>query len=192
MKKTLAAAVAVGAIVTSAFNTPAHALDPQGRRCRFVSNTDPTAETDTQVGEADAGPIVLTDGPGTLSCAIYVNGAFSTQVASHSVGVNATAQVAAVAGTISYHAIPSDVVAECTVITYDNGSVVYWHAGATPGLGTWDPAPIVPANCGQAITIDPNPEACPVLLAIDARTVPLGVPSLADIWQDCGPYAPII
>lgn len=190
MKKILATAVAVGAVMT-AFTAPAHAADPQGRKCGFTSGTDVTAEPDTQSGVAHAGPLLF-DGPGTLSCQMYVNGTLEARADAHSADVAAGVSVAAVAKQIAFHSVPGDADAECTVYTYDDGRVIYWHASSSPVGGTWDPAPIVPANCAQAITIDPNPEACPVLLAIDARTVPLGAPSLAQIWQDCDPYRPII
>ena len=163
-------------------------LDPQGRKCRFVSNTDVTAEPQTQLGEADAGPLVL-PAAGTLSCVIHVNGVPQLDggtISAHSVDTGPV-HVAAVAGVITYHANVTDVIDMCTVVAYDNGPAIYWHPGPYPGTGSWS-TDSNPSRCGNAITIDPNPQVCPVLLAIDAR---LDTP-LAETWQDCEPYSPII
>jgi hypothetical protein len=86
---------------------------------------------------------------------------------------------------ISYHATPNDVVALCTAVTYDDGSTPQWYESGTP-LGSWQDGNPNSLGC-TAITIDPNPYACPVLLSI-----PVIGQTLADIWQDCGPYDPIL
>jgi hypothetical protein len=159
--------------------------DPQGRKCRFVSNTDVTAEAQTQSGEADAGPLVLS-AAATLSCVIYVNGVPQTSVSAHSVDADPV-HVATVAGIITYHSNVTDIVDECTVVAYDAGPTIYWHPGPYPGTGSWS-SDSNPSRCGAAITIDINPEVCPFLLAIDARANT----NLAEIWQDCEPYSPFI
>ena len=162
--------------------------DPQGRKCRFVSNTDVTAEPQTQFGEADAGPLVL-PAPGVLKCIIHVNGVpqlVGGTVSAHSVGTGSV-HVAAVAGPITYHANITDIIDMCTVVAYDDGPTIYWHPGPYTGTGTWS-TDTTSSRCGRAITIDINPQVCPILLAIDVR---LGTP-LAETWQDCEPYSPII
>jgi hypothetical protein len=161
--------------------------DPQGRKCRFVSNTDVTAEAQTQAGEADAGPLVLS-ASATLSCVIYVNGVAqpTATVSAHSVDADPV-HVATVAGVITYHSNVTDIVQECTVVAYDGGATIYWHPGPYPGTGSWS-TDSNPDRCGAAITIDINPEVCPFLLAIDARLNT----NLAETWQDCEPYSPFI
>jgi hypothetical protein len=187
MRKTLLGTLALGAVVSLSVTTPAHATDPQGRKCTFTSNTDNTAEEDTQIGYIQGGPLELPDGGGTLNCNLLVNGAPTTANATgHSVGAGPVNVVEAHEAPISYHATPTDVVSLCTSITYDAGGTIYWHPDPlVPGLGTWNGDS---TDCGLATSVDLNPQVCPVLLAIDARA---GTP-LAETWQDCGPYDPIV
>lgn len=167
-------------------------FDPIGRRCRFVSNTDVSAEPDTQTGEQDAGPLIIS-AAAEVQCRIYVNGVEKARTAMHTADAG-PAHVGAVAGQVAYHSVPGDVVAQCTVVQYDSGTTEWYHAGTTTaGTGYWKVAtltdPLVPGQCAQAITIDVNPQVCPVLLAIDSR---IHDTTLEDTWQDCGPYSPII
>jgi hypothetical protein len=191
MKKTLLAVVAVGAL--AAIVTPAHAAitdPPVGRKCGFHSQTDFTAESQTQFGEADGGPLVSL-APGTLTCQIYVNGVAQpdASVSGHTQGA-AAAYVATAAGTVTFHSVITDVIAECTIFAFDGGATVWWHPGAIdqPNSGVWESGAIDTTKCGQAIVIDPNPETCPELLTVDKYA---GT-NLAVIWQDCEPYSPII
>jgi hypothetical protein len=196
MKKTLLGVLALGAIVaTSAI--PAHADPTQfpiGRKCGFSSQTDVTAEAQTQSGVAYAGPL-LSLTPGTFTCQIYVNGvaASTARVSAHTNGA-AVVNIAAVAGTITYHSFVTDVVDECTLFHGDDGTDLWWHVASetTDVLGSkWESGtPTDTSLCGSATTIDPNPEACPPLLTIDKALNDGNL--LSDTWQDCEPYGPII
>lgn len=187
MKKLVIAALALGA--AAMLTTPATAAqDPQGRKCGFNSATDVTTEPGVQTGAINAGPLVTFE-PGVLVCSVHVNnnshdGAVATALPIPCVGVGAV-NVCAGGGPIKYNATAADSVSLCTEFDGASGTW-YWSGGTIPGTGTWSQD--ASSSCGQATTIDPNPQACPILLAIDQR---LGTP-LADTWQDCGPYSPII
>lgn len=183
MKKYAVAGLALGALVV--LGMPAHAADPVGNKCAFNSATDVTTEPGIQTAVVRGGPLT-TPGPGTwtLVCTIQTNQA--THAGSGVEVTKSGTDVIVLEPTQrSYPATAADTVSLCTELRQGT-SRLYWTGGATPGTGTWGTDPN--ALCGQAITIDPNPQACPVLLAIDAR---LGT-TLADTWQDCGPYSPII
>jgi hypothetical protein len=194
MKKAFLSLLAVGAIVATAI--PAHADPTQfpiGRKCGFDSNTDVTAEAQTQTGVAYFGPLVA-DASGTVTCQIYVNGVSAgaaARVSSHTTVGNA----AAGAGTITYHSNVTDVVDLCTTFVTDGGAQFWYHPAkdTTDVLGSkWEsgPVPADTSQCGSAITIDPNPEACPPLLTIDKAANDGNL--LSNTWQDCEPYSPII
>jgi hypothetical protein len=200
MKKTLLGVLALGAIVaTSVIPAQAAPTDfPIGRKCGFSSQTDVTAEAQTQSGVAYAGPLVSLT-PGTFACQIYVNGvaAPAGHAEAHTTATG-PANVAVVAGAITYHSFVTDVVDECTLFHGDNGTELWWHVAqdTTDVTGSkWEDAnnpatPLDTSLCGAATTIDPNPEACPPLLTIDKALNDGNL--LSDTWQDCEPYGPII
>jgi hypothetical protein len=158
--------------------------DPQGRPCAFTATTDRLAEAQTQTGEVDAGPLVTAE-PGTLGCQVYVNGvaAPTGSAWAHSVAVGA-GHLATLAATIAFRATIYDDVALCTTWSPDAGGVA-WFDEAT---ATWQRGPLDPGRCAPQVAVDLNPQACPPLLAVDRVA---GTP-LADVWQGCEPYAPLI
>lgn len=162
---------------------------PQGRKCGFNSTTDVTREAGWQVGAISAGPLVTAE-DGTLVCSVHVNnndhaGPSVAEVSGTADPVAATAVVIE-PREISYPATAADSVSLCT--TWVGASeTLYWHGGnATTGdQGHWDTNP---SNCGEALTLEPNDPECSIWLAIDQRA---GT-NIAEIWQDCEPYDPII
>jgi hypothetical protein len=183
MKKHLLAALAVGAVITT-LSAPAHAADPEGRKCGMNSTTDVTTEAGKQAAVVQAGPL-YTGEAGTLYCTIIVN-ANTHATAGKSVSADAVNGVVALPPTtLQYNATAADTVAVCTKWVGASGTK-YWVSANPPALGYWSTS--ASETCGEALTIAPNYPTCPIWKAIDNR---LGTP-LADTWQDCEPYDPII
>jgi hypothetical protein len=183
MKKLVLAGLAAGALLTS-FVTPAQAADPEGGKCAFNSFTDVTTEAGKQAAVVRGGPL-YTGENGTLVCTIIVN-ANSHSVAGKSVSGVASNGVAAIPPTqLQYNATAADTVALCTKWVGASGTK-YWVGAQPPNLGHWSTNPNSP--CGEALTIAPNYPTCPLWLTIDKYA---GTP-IAEIWQDCEPYEPII
>lgn len=88
---------------------------------------------------------------------------------------------------VSYEATAADSVALCAIFQPDFGVPEWWDPGPLGGLGAWRTTPVDPSRC-RSLQIEPNDPECPVSKAVDAR---LATP-LADIWQDCQPYPPLI
>ena len=148
---------------------PADLADPQGRKCRFNSVTDVLAEAGHQTGEADGGPlVVLGVGAVPVTCTVFVNGTPATSVSGSPVA----------AGTIRYDAGAADSVSLCTSVTY-GGRTRYWHGDGWEDSAGW--------GC-YATWESPNNSPCPVWLTVDKYA---GTP-LADTWQDCEPYEPLL
>jgi hypothetical protein len=189
VKKIFFGALALGATVI-AFGTPTGA-SASTQAC-LPQDLNPDCFDARQRGAAEVGPlaVVSTDAV-TVSCQIYVNGI--RQDKAHldaTVTGGGGAYVAAGAGPVEYHSFVTDITTMCTTAHY-NGADHYWHAYALgdPRVGYWDETFNVD-NCAKATVIDPNPEACPPLLTIDKATGNVG--HLAETWQDCEPYGPII
>jgi hypothetical protein len=191
MKKLALSAIALTALCT-AFVAPSHASPlpdgPVGQKCRFNSTTDVGGESGRQVGDVNAGPLVTAE-TGTLKCTIHVgndvhNGAV---VAGGTVTGDATAGVAvAIAPTVvNYPATAADDVSLCTEWQGASGTL-YWVSVPAPGTGFWTPD--ATSHCGVALSIEPNDPECSIWLAIDQRA---GTP-IAETWQDCEGYQPII
>lgn len=178
MRTTLLAALALVAVAVPARAAgPVDPAAPQGAKCRFDSNTDVTTNTQTQVGYATGGPLVVAGvGPVTVTCTIFVNGVAATSVSGNPVAV----------GTITYQSNVTDIVDLCTSVTY--GGHTYWYAPSSDPLraGTWSEQFRDSSSCGVSLML-PDIEECPVLLTIDKYA---GTP-LAAIWQDCEPYSPL-
>jgi hypothetical protein len=161
---------------------------PIGPTCHLTSNTDVTAEAQSQIGLVSVGPLVAHK-PGTVTCQIFVNGVppSETSLSAHT----GTGNVAVNAGTINYRTTVGDVVSLCTFFDGDDGSQLWHRPGATtdPLASMWETGrPTNTNDCSPATMIDPNPQACPPLLTIDRHA---GT-NLAVIWQDCEPYGPIL
>lgn len=217
VKKIFLTALALGASLT-AFGTPVGASaptqacppqdfnpdcfdanEPQGQKCRANTSTDVTAEAQTQAGVIEIGPLVITSASGSAAawCQIYVDGvAHPDTLLEATVTGAGTTYVAAGARTLSYGPVYIGTeISMCTFASY-NGQTHYWRPGpplpATPQIGDW--APVSPGFdyklCAQSTQIDPNPPVCPILLTIDKYTN--NAARLAETWQDCEPYSPII
>lgn len=139
------------------------------------------------------GPLAITstDPDVRAWCQIYVTGvaAPGARVDATVVPVGAGEYVAAGVAPIDYAATAGDSVEVCTFAHFD-GKDWYWHpaSGIVNGLtGTWDDRPFW-GDCNVLPPADPNPDACPALLTVDKYA---GT-GLADIWQDCEPYDPIL
>lgn len=187
MRKLVLAALAAGTVMTVV--TPAHAADPVGAKCAFNSATDVAAEAGWQSAVLRGGPLV-TQANGSLHCTIVVNA--DTHVAAsaspYGVSFSATAGVAVVGGPVSlrYRATAADDVSLCTKWVPSSGPTLYWTSQTAPNLGFWSTD--AGASCGVALSIEPNYPTCPLWLTADKY---LGTP-IAEIWQDCEPYEPII
>jgi hypothetical protein len=190
MKKLLLAALVAGAMVPSLTTAHADPLDePQGRKCGFNSATDVSAESPgVQAAVVQGGPLEIGTHTGHLVCTIQVNSnQHNATDGWPSVGPDGTGAIYLAPTNFSYNATATDNVYMCTRVEFTDGSpTLYWTSGEVAGTGVWGTDSS--AACSLATTIDPNPFACPFLLAIDAR---LGT-DLAGIWQDCGPFEPIV
>jgi hypothetical protein len=209
VKKLAFAALALGTAVSFATSGVASATtsDPgPGFLCGFSSVTDPNTEGGTtQVGEVDGGPLVLIDdagapGSGTLACTIQVGE--STHVGTDQAGASAhgTGVVVLAPSLISYESPTGVSVYLCTSYIDDDGvTVLYWNDSNDPTIqGSWSTDPN--AACGLAIEAggddgDPvfdllNATVCPILLTLDNLTG--NALHLAETWEDCEPFSPII
>ena len=188
MKKLALFAVAATTL-GSAFVAPSHAAPPPGgpvgAKCAFNSATDITREAGWQIGHIRGGPLV-TGEDGTLVCEIHVNN--NNHDGGHVSRVEFPATGGAVVfggpALLQYPATAADTVSMCAEWHGASGTL-YWHGGQPPNLGSWQPTA---GECGEALSIEPNWPTCPIWLAIDQRA---GT-NIAEIWQDCEPYEPII
>lgn len=188
MKK-LAFYAAAATVAATAFASPSNAAPqdgPVGRKCGFNSATDVTREAGWQTGVINAGPLV-TLGAGTLTCNVVVNGGTHSSPAAFSASVDAVGVVAVMEPRpLNYPATAADEVSLCSVWDPVVGPTLYWVSQAAPNLGYWDDDPS--ATCGASLSIEPNDPTCSIWLAIDQRA---GT-NIAEIWQDCEGYGPII
>jgi hypothetical protein len=170
---------------------PPVAPNPCGRTCGFLSVTDPSREVGSQSGEIDAGPLSTGEG-GTLVCSIHVNNDLHSGAAAAVHEVSTDVGVAVMAPRLlSYLATASDNVSLCTAWN-PAGSFETWYfvgsASTTTGrFGDWTTNP--DSSCGPALlTVTPNDPECGIWKAVDGRA---GT-NVAETWQDCEPYEPII
>jgi hypothetical protein len=156
---------------------------PAGRKCAFNFTTDITREAGWQTGDINAGPLV-TGEAGTLYCSVVVNGETRVELPGSTLG-NAVAVL--VPQPLSFQAAGADQVDICTRWEGANGTL-YWHGGDLTDAtspGWWDGNP---GDCYVPSDPGPNDPECGVWKAIDSRA---GT-NIAEIWQDCEPYGPII
>lgn len=189
MKK-LALYAAAAMTAATAFTTPSNAgpvAEPQGRKCAFNSATDVTREAGWQTGQIGAGPLV-TGADGTLTCTLVVNGdSHSNPNVRHTFSEDAANGVVVREPTpFNYQATAADDISLCTKWDPVVGPTLYWVSVPAPGTGSWSTDPAAP--CGVAVSIEPNDPTCRVWHSIDNR---LGT-NIAEIWQDCEGYPPII
>jgi hypothetical protein len=182
---------AVAAVTVATGFTPSHAAPPPGgpvgRKCAFNSTTDVLSEAGRQTGDINGGPLV-TGEAGTLHCDIHVG----NNIHSGAVAAGGTAEADAIAGVVAlvtpkvvnYAATAADDVSLCTTWVGASGTL-YWIVDSQVLPGHWSPTP---GSCGVALSIEPNDPECSIWLAIDQRA---GT-NIAEIWQDCEPYSPII
>ena len=184
MRKLVLAALAAGTVFTVV--TPAHAADPVGRKCGFNSATDVASEAGWQTAVVNAGPLA-TQAAGTLVCTIVVNSDSHSASSPYAVSYVATGGVVVGAPTpLRYRATAADDVSLCTSWHPTSGPALYWVSQNAPNLGYWTTDGN--ASCGVALSIEPNYPTCPLWLTVDKLA---GTP-IAEIWQDCEPYEPII
>jgi hypothetical protein len=207
-RTTLLAAVALLALTAN--TSPALAEDTEpgpGFLCGFASVTDPNTEGGTtQVGEIDGGPIVVTDEglpvEGYLLCSIQVGE--STHAGTDAAGATTEGfgVVTLAPSVISYESPAGVPVYLCTEIWVQTGRGHvgwFWNDSNDPTVeGSWSLDPN--ASCGLAIEAggddgDPafellNASVCPILLSADSLTG--NTLRLAETWEDCEPYSPII
>lgn len=166
MSRFIRIAVAAAALSVAA-TTPAHAFSFHvvvRNTCNLVSGTDVTSAAGWQVGAFAA--VVPESQPHTLECAVYVNGQLMASVSGLTLGVSPE-YVAVVAGPVSFPATAEDSITVCAI---------------------FDGSP-TPNTCSTTVGgSQPNNPECPLLLSVDNR---LGT-RLADDWQDCGPYPPLV
>ncbi len=158
---------------------------PVGRRCAFNSTTDLTREPGWQTGDINAGPLV-TGEPGTLICSIHVNNGRHDAPGSATESVRDTAGVVVMAPRpLNYQATAADDVVMCSAWDPDGGPTLYWVSQDFPRTGYWTTDP---ASACYEFSWEAEDPFCPVWLAVDQR---LGT-NVAEIWQDCEGYEPII
>jgi hypothetical protein len=160
---------------------------PVGRACAFNSVTDFSREAGWQVGDVNAGPL-HTGAAGTLHCKIVADDIThdATDVR-YDFAVTATADHVVVgASPVSYRATAADAISLCTSWDPVDGPTLYYVARSAPELSYWTTDP--DAWCSEWGPSDPNYPYCGIWLAIDSRA---GT-NIAEVWQDCEPYYPII
>jgi hypothetical protein len=160
----------------------------EGRKCSFNSTTDVTREPGWQTGQISGGPF-YSGAAGSLRCSIHVNNDVHNGAYALVLSARASNGVVAIPpGPISFKATAADDVAVCTEWLPDFGPAQYWVGGnpVAGNLGHWSTDPN--STCGIAVAVEPIDPECSIFKAVDNR---LGTP-LAEIWQDCGPYDPII
>jgi hypothetical protein len=190
MKK-LALYAAAAMTAATAFTTPSNAgpiTEPQGRKCAFNSATDVTREAGWQTGQSNGGPLV-TGAAGTLHCTLVVNGDFHNNTLNIRWHRQADAQngvVVMAPEPMNYQATAADDISMCTRWEPVVGPTLYWVSQPAPQTGYWSTDP--GANCGVSLSIEPNDPTCRVWHSIDNR---IGT-NIAEIWQDCEGYPPII
>jgi hypothetical protein len=168
---------------------PHDPLGPCGRKCTFNSATDVTREAGWQTGAIAAGPLV-TGESGTLKCTMHVNNNTHSGAAVVTETQGDTGGVAVVMAPrpLNYPATAADDVVICT--EWDGASGTQYWVGGNPAvptdLGHWSTNP--GDICGVPFSFEPNDPECSIWLAIDKR---LGT-NIAEVWQDCEPYQPII
>jgi hypothetical protein len=183
MRRTIG--IAASALLLSTTGSPADAMMvfvAADVVCQGVSVTDITREAGWQVGVVTGA--VEKAVPGTLTCRIYVNGQPRVSVSSHTVGAGGV-QVAVVADEVAYPATAADSVTLCAI--FQPGVQEWWDPGPLGSLGTWRTTPVDPSRC-RGLQVEPNDPECPLLKSVDSRLRT----DLAEIWQDCEPYSPII
>lgn len=192
MKKLALSAVAamtVAAAFTSVSDAAPPAPGPQGRKCAMTSSTDVTREAGWQTGAISAGPLA-TGESGTLHCKIVVNNgnAHNSPWVVHETADASDGVVVMNPRALNYPATAADTTSLCTSWVGASGTL-YW-VSANPlvptSQGYWTADGTV--KCGDALSIEPNDPECSIWLAIDTR---LGT-NIAEIWQDCEGYEPII
>ncbi len=212
MKKLALAAIVATTLAGSFTGTAVagpEADGPTGFLCGFSSITNPNAEANTQTGEIDGGPLVVTTGEGattapasgTLTCTIQV-GANSTHAGADAPGgkvsANGTGVVVIPPSVVSYTAAPEQAVYLCSQFTYTGGGTVYFHADNDddPSTDTGHWSADANSECGLAISASTPEEPGPVNeleLLIDSLICPtlktLLPPDgdVAGVW-DCPPY----
>ena len=190
MKKLILFAVSATTLAT-AFAAPSQAAPPPGgpvgAKCAFNSTTDVTREAGYQIGHIRGGPLV-TGESGELVCSIHVNNNSHAGSVAASESYNDTGGVVVVGDPrlLQYAATAADTISLCTEWRGASGTL-YWRSGdpTEADLGGWETSP---GECGEALSIEPNYPTCPLWLTVDkyANT------NIAEIWQDCEPYGPII
>lgn len=160
---------------------------PAGPRCHLSAWSDVSRESGWQLGEVHAGPLV-TGAPGTLRCRILVNDyGHSSSAVWETTSRDTDGVVVLEPRFAAYQATASDMVYLCTSWIPDNGTALYWNSeyGSTTGDGQWD---VYRNLCEYVPHAKPTDPECPIWLALDQH---LGT-KMAEIWQDCEPYSPII
>jgi hypothetical protein len=194
MKKLALSAIALTALCT-AFVAPSHASPlpdgPVGQKCTFNSATDVNAEAGHQVAVVKAGPLVTAEA-GTLKCTVHVGNDLHSGAGTLLAGPTAATAgaVVVIPPTVASYAATAadDPIALCTEWDPVTGPPLYWVSVPAPGTGFWTTNTDGQAHCGVALSIEPNDPECSIWLAIDKRA---GTP-IAETWQDCEGYQPII
>jgi hypothetical protein len=191
--RTSARLLAPLALLALAVGTPpAGALPPSsgptGEVCTVAAMTDVTLEAGYDVAAVVKGPLV-TGAAGRLVCTIHVNNATHSGAYAYPPGPMSCAATSGVVAcapeVVHFRATAMDYVTACGEWVPASGTVLYW-VGDGVGTGHWSTDRN--SRCGVPVPVDPNPEACPLWLALDKR---LGT-NFAEIWQDCGLYQPIV
>jgi hypothetical protein len=186
--------VGLAVLAVPSHAAPPDLTGPQGQKCAMNSATDVGTGPGIQFGVMRGGPLA---GSGRLICTIHLNNNI-THNSPYLVPPAGPGQIAytgsgvVVGGltTISYYATAADDVSVCAEWHPSDPNVptLYWVGGNTGAarFGHWsiDPTSI----CGVATSIQPNDPECRIWHTIDNLA---GTP-IAETWQDCEPYPPLI
>lgn len=193
MKKLLLATLATGVVATS-FVTPAYAAHgPDGRKCSYNAQTDPSPEAppDTMLGQINAGPLA---GSGTVTCTIQIDNPLHSGTNLVTETASGTDVVIMDPRQVTYVSPENSQDYLCTAWTNADGSgTVYWDVPS----GTWSHDPNT-AQCGAATQVSTGPaidllnelifepldeHLCPLLILL-AQTAPVGTGPADPLWLD--------
>jgi hypothetical protein len=165
----------------------AHATpDPVGLLCGYITTAYPPARL-REAGAVQAGPLVVDDATGSITCTIQVGAPTHDGPDAAVVTGPVTNGVLLAAGTVDYVLPPDTSVFVCTRLDLAGGPALYWDVGDPVNDGSWSTDPAVP--CQEEYSSQTPKQPCDTVCA---TCLPLAavLPDDGDVpgaW-DCPPY----